>query len=468
MPEIEMQEVAASCSNLSKFFNHVYPLSFIDFDFVAGNHFDVWANMLQNSQNTCILAPRKHGKSVNIYAYLDWEHLRNVNRNLEILYLSFSQKMATYHVNKYKQTIFNNPMFKSFVDLTGGSATSAKWKINGKIHRVEAEGILSFKRGRHPDIIVLDDVLADPTTLLEPAVIRKINDRVQGEVMSMPKEGGKVKIVGTAQTPIDFFFELKKHPKFSWGMFPAIIDWKKEITLWPEQFNFKRLMEIRDHETGPKGFDREYMLNPVWSTESFFDPDHLRNHVINSQLRNVGEIRSKNEVGAGWDLGRKSHPSHFAVFEFVPIGDGIDIAYQRFQMFMDGWPFEKQVNYVKTLVEALRVDYVNWDNTREELQGFYERGDLDNQVFNPQVFTSKYKHRIATEFEKHIMARSKTTGGPMPTVQLIDDARQTRQILAVRNDLDAIETHEGHGDAFWSVAMALDRSKGIKIPFTLG
>jgi hypothetical protein len=41
------------------------------------------------------------------------------------------------------------------------------------------------------------------------------------------------------------------------------------------------------------------------------------------------------------------------------------------------------------------------------------------------------------------------------TVELLDDQRQQNQLLAVNNNLQAIETPQGHGDSFWSTSMAL-------------
>ena len=38
---------------------------------------------------------------------------------------------------------------------------------------------------------------------------------------------------------------------------------------------------------------------------------------------------------------------------------------------------------------------------------------------------------------------------------IINDKRQIDQILAVTSDLNAFESAEGHGDSFWSIAMAL-------------
>jgi hypothetical protein len=58
---------------------------------------------------------------------------------------------------------------------------------------------------------------------------------------------------------------------------------------------------------------------------------------------------------------------------------------------------------------------------------------------------------MATEFEKGVNEKY---------IELQNDPRMIRQILAVTNDLQAIETHEGHGDAFWSNALCF---KGIKV-----
>ena len=40
-------------------------------------------------------------------------------------------------------------------------------------------------------------------------------------------------------------------------------------------------------------------------------------------------------------------------------------------------------------------------------------------------------------------------------LKLFRDGRQTNQILSVNNELKAPETPQGHGDAFFSIAMAL-------------
>jgi hypothetical protein len=62
------------------------------------------------------------------------------------------------------------------------------------------------------------------------------------------------------------------------------------------------------------------------------------------------------------------------------------------------------------------------------------------------TFTSKSKFSMATELDKLITNEA---------LELLPDDRQKRQILSVDCDLKAPETDEGHGDAFFSLALAV-------------
>jgi len=61
-------------------------------------------------------------------------------------------------------------------------------------------------------------------------------------------------------------------------------------------------------------------------------------------------------------------------------------------------------------------------------------------------FTRKSKNTMAQVFEKFVHSG---------ILKLIKDERQTHQILSVSNELKAPDTPMGHGDAFFSIAMAL-------------
>jgi len=69
-----------------------------------------------------------------------------------------------------------------------------------------------------------------------------------------------------------------------------------------------------------------------------------------------------------------------------------------------------------------------------------------------------YKNRITPEFEKRVQNQA---------IELIPERRMIDQILLVNNDLRAFETSEGHGDSFWSIALAVNASnhKPMEIEF---
>src|SRR3990167_8673613 len=865
--DLTKEIIRYSIEDFSYFHNNIFPRSFVNYEkFRKGRHLNVWCDMLQKSRNTCILAPRKHSKSNTIYSWLLWKNMRELDRNLEIIYLSYKKELAAYHLKRYKGMKERNEFFNEMRDITNAEGIAKYQWPTGEKHIIEPEGILSFKRGRHPDIIILDDVLADPTTMMDLGVIEKTNQRVFEEVVSMAKEGGEIKIIGcvntetlilipkgitrigdlsdhkllgycnikekvygiqgfneatsfyskgqgkgyilrvanglslhcseehplltlnsegiqewkmakdiqegeflaiqfgqeifgnktieadkaylfglwlaegsyektgritisngdeeihtfllkqgfsrrdaahsrkqsislakemekygiifcksyektipsgffescrenqkeflkgmfdgdgslirakgnklhvsyyttskylaeqlqiillnfgivsslynspkrtrkkdkwnihskresyeirikthshifmqkigfriarkqaeiiktkenvfpipyqskhldravtkrsaglcdiinygkaislqklrkllqgnhinkycdeykilqansqfawiklkskiakegffvdivvpethsffsngfishnTAQTPVDFFFKMKENPEFAWGEFPAVTDWKDKIVLWPEMFPWDRLMHIKNYEIGEKGFQKEYMIKPVWSADSFFIREQIE-ACINTKLQNVSRIESKNQVGAGWDIGKHAHPAHFTVFEFVPIGKGMETAAQRYEIWMDGWEYSKQLEFIKSLIEPLRIDYVNYDNTRGEMEGFYEKGYMDKSKFFPVNFTIKEKHSLAAEFEKRVRNKIITDQNQeveYPLIEIMNHPRMINQILSVTNNLESVETHEGHGDSFWSISLALRKTASGKMTF---
>ena len=436
------------------FYNkNIFSQSFKEGEYKTSNHISDLCNRLQSNQATCSLMPRYHSKSTTAYSWLQWLVWRTRRTDLEVLYLSYKRDLAQYHLRNLKKYTENNPYFKEMIDFSKTAESIIKWSWNGvnKIY-IEPEGILSFKRGRHPDVVVCDDILMDPTTMLDMSTIDKITRVVNEDVLSLPKKSGCIHFIGTGQAPTDVLFKLKDNKEFDWKLYKAVQNWKNKKVLWPEYLDWNWLMK-KKREIGEKAFEKEYQLTPVWSAESFFSKEQIMS-VVNPELSSVKQLKTKNEVTAGWDIGKKAHPSSFSVFEHVPLGKERFIAVQRHQLWMDGWDYHKQLDTVKELVYRLRIDTVNFDNTRGEMEGFYEKKLMDHGIFVPVNFTTKSKYKMAAEFEKRVTAIDKN-GNPAPMIELLNDERMINQILVVTNDLDAVQTHEGHGDSFWSIALAL-------------
>ena len=115
-------------------------------------------------------------------------------------------------------------------------------------------------------------------------------------------------------------------------------------------------------------------------------------------------------------------------------------------------------NHVNELIRKLKVDEGGYDATRGEMESFVERGEMSN-VLEPIIFKTTTKHDMATNFEKMVENKE---------VELLNDRRMLDQILVVDNDLKSLETPEGHGDSFWSIAMALwvagQKTEGFDAP----
>ncbi len=449
--------MASHSNSFEWFVEHIFPQSFKLKGFSKAPHTFGWAKRVENNKRTATLSARKHLKSTMIYAFIMWMIYRmDGGENLSWLYMSYNQKMSLYHTSNIKVLIQANPCFNKIKDLTHGKAfIDYTWGDGGRF-RCTPSGILTFNRGWHGDGVICDDILADPTNELNFTVIEKISRTFMEQVMSLPKEGGQIHLVGTAQHQTDLFFQLKDNKSWNWAEYKAILNEKTKRVLWPELFSWKRLDEIRNEEIGEKAFKKEYMCSPVWTEEAYFQRDEIM-RVIDKDLKEAkvapGKDR-KTQIVAGLDIGKKTHPSHFTIFILWN-----NHYTQIYEKFMDGWDYSKQVDFITGLIEFYSIDAINYDDTRSELESFREKRLIDSAIWKPIVFKVKSKFDMASNFSRLVNYKEKEVFKPQIT--LLNRQRQIDSILSVNNELQAVESDIGHGDAFWSIALAVYKEKGI-------
>ena len=437
--------------DFSYFVENIFSKSFDKW--ITGEYIHRVCRLYQKCRNTARISARDHFKSTGIYATVMHDLLYS-KTDMENHYFSYQESMAGYHIGKIKNLIERNPFYSHLIDETRGTTSRLRYLIpigdRTTKFTLEPHGLLAFKRGIHAPRIYVDDPFQDPENKLLPTVIKKINDVFITQIMDMPTTDGRLHVVGTPQTNFDFFFNEIVMQEFGVMVSPAVVSYADHVALWPEHMEFKELMN-RKAIRGKKVFNQEYMCSPVYSEDSFFKEEQIHS-VVDSGLHNFSiydKIKTFNNVIGGFDVGKKSHPSHLAVFEQVG-----DFWRQIHSKFMDGWNYagdgifnpEKptQVEYLSLAIENFKIDKLFYDNTRAELESLKERGILPGQC-EPVQFTVKEKHSMATELEKKIETK---------TIGLLDDQRQTEQLLMVTNDLKALETPFGHGDSFWSIALA--------------
>jgi len=212
-------------------------------------------------------------------------------------------------------------------------------------------------------------------------------------------------------------------------------------------FPWNRLQEIEE-EIGAKAFGKEFLCRPVRGEEGYFKLTELGGIIDDSLVQADPEtFKSEHRIIGGFDIGKKRNPSHLGLFT----DDGETIR-QIFSKWMDGWDYTEQVEYLKFLIDKLGVEALKYDNTRAEFESYAEQGQLP-ECMEGVIFTAKKKFELAALLESRVRAK------PKPRIVLLADERQRNQILAVDNDLHAPETPEGHGDSFFSIALACEAAE---------
>lgn len=356
--------------------------------------------------------------------------------------MSYTSDLGAYHTKRLKRYIHALPeLFGECRNLTD-SESILYYSRKGRYFYCEPIGVLTFQRGKHPTGMILDDILKDPQVKLDISQLEKITKTFFEEIEQMPKE--ELHIVGTPQDQEDLFAKLEGIEIYDCKRYDAEINSEKGIAWWQNnpEFNWASL-KIKEQTIGHKAYMKEFRCTPVRGMEGFIGLNEL-NAIIKRKLKNYDLIRdvklNKRDVIAGFDIGKKTHPSHLCVLternrELVQIHS----------KFMDGWNYIDQIAYLQEAIKKFGIDKLYYDNTRAEFEITFEAGDLPSEM-EGIAFTAKTKFGMATELDKVITNKK---------IQLLADERQKRQILTVDCDLQAPETDDGHGDAFFSLCLAV-------------
>ena len=406
---------------------------------------------LRTGQNYVAVLPRFHFKSTLLgHAFSVWR-LLTAPRDCSVLYLSYSDGMARYHIAEINKAVSRNPLLSELMENRNPKADySARFYINKKPMEIAHGGLFSFKRGMHVNgALIADDVLRDPENPLNMGQITKVEDHFLTESMFIPLKGVPVIVLGTPMMPGDLLAKLQDDSRFNSRVLPALDPVPDRPVLMPELYSKEWLLE--QQRARPKSFASEFMLVPHFSTESYFDEEDI-SKCEDESLRSAPatQVFSGNELNdqvfGGFDVGKKRHPSHLVLFR--KRGEYIE---QIHQSFLEGWNYSDQIEYLNNVADNFNLTGGYVDNTRGELE---DRG-LDTR-WRAMTFTRKSKHTMAQVFEQFVHSG---------LMKLIKDERQKHQILSVSNDLKAPDTPLGHGDAFFSIALALQAAHNTAYKF---
>jgi len=396
---------------------------------------------LNEGTNYTAVLPRAHFKSTILgHAFAIWLLLK-AKTDTRILYLSYSDTMAKYHMSEINKEVARNPHINKWIKNEAPKAdyTFRYRSNNGYSLEIAHGGLFSFKRGMHVNgALIADDILKDPENPLNLSQITKIEEHFMTESMFIPNQGVPVVVMGTPMLPGDILAKLETDTRFKYRKLPAFDPVPGRRVLMPELYSEDWLLE--QQKAKPKSFASEFLLKPFLSQESYFSEEDIAK-VLDYNLRSYPanhkhEFEETDGIYAGFDVGKKRHPSHLVIFR--KRGDRIE---QIHQTWLDGWDYTAQIEFLNDVAQNFNLTKGYIDNTRGELE---DRG-LDTKWW-PMHFTAKSKMTMAQIFETYVHEGN---------TKLLADERQTSQILSVNNELKAPETPMGHGDAFFSIAMAL-------------
>ncbi len=413
----------------------------VEGDFQFGEHIIEWCYRLQKYPKTLTVSARKHIKTTVALGFLAWQLYKLSRRYDEWEFMSYTQELGEHQLKRGKRIIGAIPYY--FSNLEDITQAESIWHYKKKDYEFfcEPAGILTFKRGKHPRGMICDDVLKDPkASMISFGVLEEIKRAFNDEVQSMPTE--QLHVLGTPQDNDDLFADIKKKPGFNCKVYPAWINRNEGKVLWKEKFPPEELIKI-EADIGLKAFNKEFMCRPVRSEEGFFCDEEL-DRITHSRLHNHNwreQLKLNEYAYGGLDIGKKRHPSHLTVYG----KDRKKRLVQLLSYWMDSTDYIKQLEICKDVIKNFKLDRLFYDDTRAEFEGFKEAGDLPPEM-KGLPFTEKLKYQIAVEFEKRVVNK---------TILMLADDRQKRQILNVDNDLKSAEMAEGHGDSFWSNALAI-------------
>ena len=259
---------------------------------------DVYFNIWENNAKSCTKAPREHLKTTSACEYLV-KRLYERDYPLNIIYLHKSKDIAVEKLRDIQMMIERNIMLSTAMKID----QAKNWK-DGELRLIDGSTIYANAYGaslvgRHPHIIVLDDII-DQEIIFSDLKNEKAIRKFYSEIYPMITNAGDVKkiiAIGTSQREDDIYESLPDD--FVNTTLQAVVDEDKKQVLEPALFSWETLMKVKSDMTakfGEKYWLKEYMNVPFSAMGEIIKPDWIKTYTT---LPPLDELM----IYQGWDLG---------------------------------------------------------------------------------------------------------------------------------------------------------------------
>jgi len=234
-------------------------------------HVREWMTLVMSEQKLLVEAARDHFKTTFFSFHYPLYRVQKVRRQEDafgIAVFSYAEGQAQKYLKRIRMEIETNPSLRWLMP----KAKYCVWDTgtldmsNGCY--IEAYGLGSSFRGRHPLIAIIDDPSKDDGTGAMPLErLVEFFCSVIIPAVKPGKKGGQIIVTGNPVDMKDFLGWLEENPSFSRHFYPVMN--QKGEPLAPEHYDLEAIAEKRK-SIPPHLFSREYMLKRVSSADARF------------------------------------------------------------------------------------------------------------------------------------------------------------------------------------------------------
>lgn len=310
-----------------------------------------WYEGIKNNQSVVYLAPRDHGKTHFNRDYVIWNAYYRKVRGIHMISdtLPQAQELFISGEDAIKEQIEYNEKLQHLKPVGSAGKWSERTLQLSNGVRITVSGYGSRIRGKHPDLLIMDDVLSD-----QNCITKELRDKTwryyTRTIHPMTKKRTKILIMGTAQHPDDLLHKLSKLESVFFKKYQALINEETKEVLWPERRSFEQLMTFR-RDYGVLAFEQEYQNNPMADNLSYF-PEDIVTACFNRELSYLSRYHGENRTFLGGDLsppgGAKERDGDYTVFSALEKFPSNKLRLLNFDRFRDD-PDSKELFLQKQL-----------------------------------------------------------------------------------------------------------------------
>jgi phage terminase large subunit-like protein len=295
-------------------------------------YYQVW----ETYPKSIIKAPREHLKTTSVCEYIVKKIVERTYP-LNIVYFHLTRDIAVSKVRDIQMMAERNPILSAnfMIDQAKNWKDGELRLLDGST--ISANGYLSGSVGKHPHIIILDDIIDQEviySDVKNDRAIRKFYSDIYPMITDASYDK-KIIAIGTAQRADDIYEKLPDD--FHKLTLKAVLDEANQVVLEPALFSFPKLMKVKNDMSsmyGEKYWLKEYMNAPFEAMGEIIRPNWIKYYqqapegldIYDGWDLSVGKDLTKGDFTAHARIGIRKVAGVLEIYVLAIFHDRIDFA----------------------------------------------------------------------------------------------------------------------------------------------